>query len=114
MRVNTMVFLAVLPGATSLSASTPPRRRAPGNAARPGRTKGRGRSRAPPSEAPPSGAAFPLRVLLFHKPFGVLSDAFHPEPGSAWRGLSSFFPDDPSLQPAGVAAGGCGCRRDPS
>jgi hypothetical protein len=43
-----------------------------------------------------------FRVALFHKPFGVLSDAYDTIPGDKWRGFSAFFNDrDSHLQPAG-------------
>lgn len=41
----------------------------------------------PAAADPPAGA----RTLLFHKPYGVLSQ-FSPEPGSAWQCLASFIP----------------------
>ncbi|SBO44365.1 pseudouridine synthase [Cyanobium sp. NIES-981] len=39
----------------------------------------------------PAGPEAQPRTLLFHKPYGVLSQ-FSPEPGSRWRCLADFIP----------------------
>ncbi len=41
--------------------------------------------------APPKGPPGPPTTLLFHKPYGVLSQ-FSPEPGSAWGVLAEHIP----------------------
>lgn len=58
-----------------------------------------GQSLAPPRRSLNRGRRSALTTLLFHKPYGVLSQ-FSPEAGSPWRPLAEFI-DVPGIYAAG-------------